>query len=73
LAAVEEKRIKAELERYERRLRLYQEVIKILSIIFRDATAKHDEILQFKTMTAEDDFIFGLGISQYIGEIYSTD
>jgi hypothetical protein len=40
---------KLNLERYDRRLRVYEEVIKILSIILRDANAELDDLLKFRT------------------------
>jgi|SRR5882672_5537469 len=39
------------LERYDRRLRVYEEVRKILSVILRDAKASYDDLLRFRTAT----------------------
>lgn len=63
--------LKLRMERYERRLRIYQEIIKILSLVFRDANVSQEDLLQFRTMTAEADFLFGVDIPQYIDEIYT--
>jgi len=58
------------LERYDRRLRVYEEVKKILSIIARDAKANTEDLLRFRTSVSEADFLFGPEILQYIDEIY---
>lgn len=59
------------LDRYDRRLHVYGEVRKILSIILRDAKASYDDLLKFRTSVSEADFLFGDEIISYIDEIYS--
>jgi len=61
---------KFDLERYDRRLRIYEEVRKILSIVMRDARASYEELLRFRAAVSEADFLFGPEISAYIDEIY---
>ena len=61
---------KLNLERYDRRLRVYEEVRKILSIIARDAKASTQDLMQFRTSVSEADFLFGPEIPKYIDEIY---
>ena len=61
---------KLNLERYDRRLRVYEEVIKILSIILRDANASMEDLLKFRTSVSEADFLFGPEIPAYVDEIY---
>lgn len=63
-------RQKLKLDRYERRLRVYEEVVKILSIIVRDAKASTDDLLKFRASVSEDDFLFGPEIPEYINQIY---
>lgn len=63
-------RLKLRLERYDRRLRVYQEMKKVLSIILRDADISPQQLLEFRTATAEADFLFGKNIPEYIDEIY---
>ncbi|HYC47398.1 MAG TPA: hypothetical protein VED01_18135 [Burkholderiales bacterium] len=58
------------LDRYDRRLRIYEEVKRILSIILRDAKASTDDLLKFRTSVSEADFLFGPEIPEYIDEIY---
>ena len=63
-------RQKLNLERYDRRLRVYEEVRKILSILARDSQASIDNLLKFRTSVSEADFLFGPEIPEYIGQIY---
>ena len=61
---------KLNLERYGRRLHVYEEARKILSIILRDADATTEDLLKFRTSVSEADFLFGPEITKYIDEIY---
>ena len=63
-------RQKLVLDRYDRRLRVYQEVMKIIGLIVRDAKAAPDDLLQFRAKVAEADFLFGLEVMQYIDLLY---
>lgn len=58
------------LEKYDRRIRIYEEVKKILSIILRDADASYEDLLKYITSVSEADFLFGPEISEYLDEIY---
>lgn len=58
------------LDRYDRRLLVYEEVRKILSIIMRDGKANTEDLLKFRTSVSEADFLFGPEITTYIDEIY---
>lgn len=62
--------LKLHLDRYDRRLKVYEEVRQILSIIGRDAKASYDDLLKFKRAVSEADFLFGPDIPAYIEEIY---
>jgi hypothetical protein len=64
-------RQKLNLERYDRRLHIYEEVRKILSIIMRDANASTEDLLKFRTSVSEADFLFGSEIPEYIDQIYT--
>ena len=61
---------KFNLERYDRRLRIYEEVRKILSIVLRDARVSYEDLLKFRSAVSEADFLFGPEIPAYIDEIY---
>lgn len=58
------------MDRYDRRLRIYEEVRKILSIVMRDAKASTEDLLKFRTSVSEADFLFAPEIIAYIDEIY---
>jgi hypothetical protein len=55
---------------YERRLRVYEEVRKILSLIGRDAKVDPSQLLEFRTSVMEADFLFGREIPEYIDDVY---
>ena len=61
---------KLNLDLYDRRLKVYEEVKQILSLILRDAKASYDDLLKFYRAVSEADFLFGPEIQQYIDEIY---
>ena len=61
---------KLNLDLYDRRLKVYEEVKKILSLILRDADASSDDLLIFKISVSEADFLFEKEIPLYIDEIY---
>lgn len=63
-------RQKLNLDRYDRRLRVYEEVRKVLSIIARDANIGTDDLLKFRTSVSEADFLFGPEVMRYIDDIY---
>jgi hypothetical protein len=63
-------RQKLVLDRYDRRLRIYEQVQRILGLIVRDAKASYDDLLQFRIAVSEADFLFGSEIAGYIDEIY---
>jgi len=50
---------KSALDRYERRLRVYQRVIEMLRFVFSDFSPKINDLLKFSAETAEADFLFG--------------
>lgn len=58
------------LDRYDRRLKVYEEVVQILSIILRDAVASYEDLIKFRRAVSEADFLFEPEIIKYIDEIY---
>jgi len=64
------KQLQLNLERYDRRLRIYEAVKKIIGIVTRDGDVKTEELLTFMTDAAQADFLFGSEIKQYIEEMY---
>src|SRR5437879_4905063 len=59
------------LDRYDRRLRMYQEDIAILSLMLQDFKPQNQDLTKFRQKTAEADFLFGPDIPLYIAEVYS--
>ncbi|SRR6266542_2775022 len=63
-------RNKLNLDRYERRLQVYKEVVRFISIGRRDANYNDDELLTFRLKVSEADFLFGEEVSKYIDELH---
>jgi len=61
--------LKLKMDRYERRLRIYQEVVKMLKTCANGEIRELSVILEFGAATAEADFLFGPEIRQYLDEI----
>jgi hypothetical protein len=62
---------KLKLDRYERRLQVYKEVVRFISIGIRDANYDNNELMTFRSKVSEADFLFGEEISKYIDELHS--
>lgn len=62
---------KYDLDRYERRLRIYQRVVEMLRLIIKDYKLEFHDLPKFSADTAEADFLFGGEISEYISEFYT--
>ena len=60
---------KLKMDGYERRLRVYQEVVKMLKTCANGQIREFSVILDFGAATAEADFLFGPEIRQYLDEI----
>jgi hypothetical protein len=58
-------------ENYERSLKVYQEVVKMLQRINRDFEPEWDELLVFNAATVEAPFLFHEEIPAYIDEIFA--
>jgi hypothetical protein len=62
-------RQKSELNK--KRLKIYREVVRLLSVISRDGDISRDELLAFRSKTHESGFLFGKDVAEYIEEVYS--
>lgn len=62
-------RDKLNLDRYERRLEIYKEVVRFISVGIREANYENDELMNFKPKVSEADFLFGEEIPTYINEL----
>ena len=60
---------KTVLDRYDRRLRVYQRVIEFVSLVLIDFKPQPREIARFRAEVAEADFLFGPEIPAYIQEL----
>jgi len=61
---------KLKLELYDRRLRTYEEIRKILGRIIREGKVTERKLLEFRQSVFEADFLFDEEIINYIDEIY---
>ena len=61
---------KLKLERYERRLRIYQEIVAILAQVQQQFKPEIGDLQKFLSATAEADFLFGPEIAEYRDEIF---
>lgn len=55
----------------EKRLSVYREVIRVLSLITRDGDISKEELLSFRTKTHESNFLFDKDLADYIEEVYA--
>lgn len=62
---------KFDLDRYDRRLKVYQETRKFISMVSRDFKVSVPDLFNFYASTAEADFLFSPHIREYIDEIFS--
>ena len=63
-------KLKLVLDRYDRRLRVYQEVIAILTLVQQNFKPEISDLQKFRTATAEADFLFEPEISAYLDELF---
>lgn len=62
---------KYKLDLYDRRLRIYREIIKTIGLVQRDADISTENLTIFLGEVSEADFLFDNEISLYIKELYS--
>jgi hypothetical protein len=64
-------KLKLRLDQYDRKLRIYEEVTKLLRIIVKDGDAATGDLIRFLKSVSEADFLFrGPEIRDYLDEIY---
>jgi hypothetical protein len=61
---------KLKLDTYERRLQVYKEVIRYISVGIQDANYDNSELMSFRSKVSEADFLFGEEVSKYIDELH---
>lgn len=64
-------RNKLKLDRYERRLQVYKEVVRFIGIGVQKANYDNDELMTFRPKVSEADFLFGEEVRKYIDELHS--
>lgn len=64
-------KLNLKMDRYDRRLHVYQEVVRLLHTINADTKPKWEDLINFTASTAEATFLFGSEIPQYLEEIVS--
>jgi hypothetical protein len=62
---------KLKLDRYERRLQVYKEVVRFISVGLRDADYDNNELMTFRSKVSEADFLFEDEVPKYIDELHS--
>lgn len=61
---------KLNLDRYEKRLQVYKEVVRYISVGISDANYGNDELITFRSKVSDADFLFGEDVSKYIDELH---
>jgi hypothetical protein len=61
---------KLKLDRYERRLQVYKEAVRFISVGISDATYDNNELMTFRSKVSEADFLFGEEVPKYIDELH---
>lgn len=61
---------KLNLDRFERRLQVYKEVVRYISVAVRDASYGNGELMTFRAKVSDADFLFGEEVSKYIAELH---
>jgi len=64
-------KLKVDMDRYDRRLKIYQETQGFIYAVMRDVAPETLQMVKFRVDTAEADFIFPKEIKKYLDEIYS--
>ena len=61
---------KLDFDRYDRRIRIYEEVQKILSVVIQDGHSSYPSLIAFLSRASEADFLFDEDVTNYIREIF---
>lgn len=63
-------KLKLVLDRYDRRMRVYGNVVAFLRLVMKDFKPEISDLLKFPFDTAEADFLFGPEIPEYLNELF---
>ncbi len=58
-------------ETYENRLRIYREIVQLLSAITRDGDVSRGALQEFRDSTQESGFLFDQTVTDYIDKLYA--
>jgi hypothetical protein len=61
---------KLKLDLYDRRFMVYDQTMKVLALIMKDAKCNLEDLLQFKRETAQAKFLFSEEVTTYLDAIY---
>jgi hypothetical protein len=64
-------KLKMNLDRYERRLKIYQATHKFILEVITDLKPELSQMFGFDSATAEADFVFPTQIREYLDELFS--
>lgn len=64
-------KLKIMMDRYDRRLKVYQETHRFITMVNTDSNPDLREMFEFENATAEADFIFPPEIRVYLDEVFS--
>lgn len=67
-ARVNERKYQADL--YDRRLRIYEEVKRLLSLVTRDANISAEDLLKIRIATSDADFLFRSDVTTYLDTLF---
>jgi hypothetical protein len=64
-------KLKLVLDRYDRRMRVYQNVVSMVSVSTGGSKPEVAALVNFRAATAEADFLFGSEIPKYLDELFN--
>jgi hypothetical protein len=64
-------RVRTDADLYENRLRIYREIVQLLSTISRDGDISRQDLLEFRSKTQESSFLFDQTMTDYIEKLYA--
>jgi hypothetical protein len=64
-------RAEKDADLYERRMNVYREIVRFLSVISRDGDISRHDLLEYRSKTQESAFLFEKDITDYIEKIHS--
>ena len=63
-------KLKIRSDLFDRRFKIYQELMKFLARIMQNGTTSNDDLIQLLRNTAESEFLFGHKVAEFIDSLY---